>query len=136
VPFAPTAEPAAALTPKLQPSPTRYAFSPPATETPRPRRALGEGGRPTPTPLLISRSGADGAGQAPAAKAGDNPGGAEAGQQLAQERSVTPAWLLRYAGYAAIMAVLLTMGWHVLRRRRRVASGAAQQSDGGDERVS
>ncbi len=56
VPLAPTAEPAEAAIPTPRYTPTRYAFSLPPTETPRPRRMLGADG-PTPTPLLIARAG-------------------------------------------------------------------------------
>ena len=119
VPLAPTAEPPPQ--PVAQgplPTPTRFVFERPPTETPRPRRLLGEDGRPTPTPMIVARVGA-GAGSSGVAaqKAGGAAGTREGPGALVQSRAFSPDLLPQYAAYLATLTVLLGMGWLVHRRR-------------------
>lgn len=122
VPIAPTAQPPPVLTPTPEATATHFEFSLPATETPRPRRVLNPDD-PTPTPILVARAGAKpSGGSAPASSAGSAASGtsstaASNSRQGLQSRSFSPNLLPGYAAYVASVAVLLIMGWYVLRRR-------------------
>ena len=136
VPLAPTAEPLLVLTPTPQPTPTRYIFGPLATETPRPRRALGEDGRPTPTPILLARVAAGAHAGAPAARARNSSASeTSAGALLVESRAFTPDLMPQYAAYLATMAVLLAMGRYVLRRRQSRAPATVRQSNSQNEPI-
>jgi hypothetical protein len=132
VPFAPTADPAA-LDPFLQapqgplPTATRFVFARPPTETPRPRRILGQDGRATPTPILVARAGgAPGSGAAATEDLGASPAGRDGNRTLAASRAFNDALLPQYAGYLATLTILLAMGWLVQRRRNGHPSAVVQ----------
>lgn len=129
VPFAPTAEPRpmseAAQSAGPAPTATPFLLLPPATETPRPRRALNPDD-PTPTPLLVARAAPGSAGGASTGARPSTSGGsasassasaASSAKQSAQSRTFSPDLAPGYAAYVASVAVLLIMAWYVLRRR-------------------
>ena len=128
VPLAPTAEPLP-QEPVAQgplPTPTRFIFDRPPTETPRPRRILGEAGRATPTPILLARVGAAPAGgAAAAAKTGATAAERSTPGALLQSRAFSAELFPQYAAYLATLTVLLAMGWVVRRRRSPAAAQAA-----------
>lgn len=137
VPFAPTAEPLAAVTLPPQPTATRFVFSLPPTETPRPRRILGADGRPTPTPILLARVPAAPSGGEPAQK--DHAGPAtvsDAARQLAESRSFSPRLLPGYAAYILTLAILAVIGWYVLRRKNGHRVAPARELTQDDRRLS
>jgi hypothetical protein len=118
VPLAPTADPLAVVTSPPQPTPTRFTFHLPPTATPRSRRALGAGGRPTPTPILLARVPAvPSSGESARQNAGVPATGSNAARQLAESRSFNPQLLPGYAAYFLTLAVLIVIGWYVLRRK-------------------
>jgi hypothetical protein len=118
VPLAPTSEPLPVIAPSPQPTATPFQFALPPTETPRPRRVL-SANDPTPTPILVARVEANTAGGA-AQSASSAPAASSATSGSAQDvqsRSFSPDLLPGYAAYIGSVAVLLMMGWYMLRRR-------------------
>lgn len=131
VPLAPTAEPASMeqLPQAPQgplPTSTRFALARPPTETPRPRRILGDG-RPTPTPILVARAGAaPGSGAATTQDRGASTTARDASSALVASRAFDDNLLPQYAAYLATLTVLLAMGWLVHRRRNAQPTAVAQ----------
>jgi hypothetical protein len=104
------------IAPTVSPAPTvHFTFAPTATLTPRPRRVLGSGGRPTPTPLLVARAGLP-AEEVPSS--GPTTGTTGAPPMLpVVDRSFSVALLPGYAAYLILAASLAGACVWVIRRR-------------------
>jgi hypothetical protein len=98
------------------------------TATPRPRRVLGAGGRPTPTPMLVAMAPARSrAGVATAAQRSSTAQGASQSGPAAISREFTPALLPGYAAYLVMAAALLSAGAWVMLRKRRASAVPCKQ---------